>query len=247
MFWLIVLTTSLISAVLLYSQRFKTGSGLTGNSLVQISYISIGILSTVAIIGILNQVTAETLLIQQSVAILLKRLILVSIFITTLGVLLHSLSLLVVTKKHSKIIEYIHLHISHYMIYIGGISTILMIGYVDLLSHNVNPQGLPFLAPFLGILIGFCCAISIIWSGFVLVTLIVSWISSMVFLQSIPDMYVSFFLFLSEPYASASIVAILTANAVLTVHILANFSSTRYRNVSRAFYPSGHRKKHNSH
>ena len=239
MFWLLLLSATLCSSVLLYFQRFKSSKGFTGKKLVQSWYIFSGLVSATSIIGILFSIIPKTTNIADNNSISISLgFLLVSLCLSIFGAVLHSISLLVKTKSASSLLELIHLPLSHYMVYIGGIGTLLSIGYLDLFQAELYSKSEMAFAPIFGILIGTCCAVSIIWSGYIKVSLLVAWVGLLVFVSSTT----SFPALFSQPYATASFLTIFIACIILTIFLFASAFSETFRKKSRIFYPIGHPK-----
>ena len=141
MIWLLLLSFSVLSSVLVYSRRYIEKTGLKGKTFVQYYYMVIGILSCISIFGILREISEQIddSIISQTPFVIL--LLTISTALCVVGTLLHSVSLLVQQRPSFRnnstwkknIVEFIHLPFSHYMVYIGGIFSLLSIGYLDLL------------------------------------------------------------------------------------------------------------------
>jgi hypothetical protein len=184
MVWLLVLLLLLVFSVFIYSFRFSPIT-IKGFQLVQFYYLFIATpIMTVCLISMAIEIINRTMISNPFMpdVLLLPFIIFVSVF-GAIGAGIHSISVVesefLDNYKHTKAFRVnnrVHGVISHQMLYISMI--LLGTSYMFLeLNHPWSgiPTSLPILIS-LGVVMGVLFALSVIWSTFIVMNMIVSFV-----------------------------------------------------------------------
>lgn len=247
MIWVFVAILAVVSSAILYSVRFTTKLRLIGLDLVQFYYIAIA--APLAFLSIIN-LGLEIINRQEIVNLPLSTNLLFSGYLLTtcmavIGTAIHSTSTTVAKdfpKNHNcqaqETNEVFHGHLSHYMTYLGGIFTVVFLAFLEVNHPDFNTILNPDISMVFGAILGLASIIGIIWSTYIFVHLIASFLATSILLY----IYLNY-IQIKEYYPL--FLFSLTAESVVFGGLLITFvifksSNKLTRQFIKFFFPSGH-------